>query len=120
MEGILTKGSMDKISGARKSEAVAKSWRWHSFPALLERQQPWRDAPQPFTSKISFDSPNSPGGISPILQMNHELGHTYNSLAAVLTRRVEGRELHPIQTIFSHQSGREGSVRARGAGRRRE
>lgn len=106
---------MYKIWEARKSEALARSWRWHSFLALLERQQPLGDAPEPFASKISFDSPNSPVGISPILQMSHELGVTHNSLAAVLMRRAEGRETHtnPYSLLPPELAG--WSVRARKA-----
>lgn len=78
-------------------------------------KRPLRDAPEPFISKISFGSPNSPVGISPILQMSNELGVAHNSLAAVLMRRAEGREPRTIHPVFSHQSCCRGSGRAGGS-----
>lgn len=109
--------SMDKILEAKESKALASGRRCAVvvvvFPGIVSLQegkaaaakQPLTNAPEsakPFPYRISFDSQSSPVGVSPILQMSNELGVIHSSSAAVLMRRVEGREL-PESIVFSHE-----------------
>lgn len=97
---FLTKGS---------SSSQAHSW-WHCSPGIHQKgnaatSKPPLNSPlgsaKAFIYRISSDPQNSPVGISPILQMNTELGLIHIWVAAVLmggwawgaarTRTREGR-----------------------------